>query len=164
MGPIDILRVLFYIGVIRVREVLLLSSSLFRPDPVFIFIFYFRICAHILIYQSVSPLKMLSLTWFSSLLSPYCRFFHLVLSCQLFPFTSPLLCDFSSLPFIWLLLLLFPKRAFGEPPKRALLYWNKHFRTDELLGAWLFLFGTVPAVPYTLVFFLIDPSFTYLGR
>ena len=42
--------------------------------------------------------------------------------------------------------------------------WTKHFRTDELLGAWLFLFGTVPAVPYTLVFFLIDPSFTYLGR
>ena len=66
--------------------------------------------------------------------------------------------------YILLLLLLWPHRAFGEPPKRALLYWNKHFRTDELLGAWLFLFGTVPAVPYTLVFFLIDPSFTYLGR
>ena len=66
--------------------------------------------------------------------------------------------------YILLLLLLWLQRAFGEPPKRALLYWNKHFRTDELLGAWLLLFGTVPAVPYTLVFFLIDPSFTYLGR
>jgi hypothetical protein len=54
-------------------------------------------------------------------------------------------------------------RAFEEPPRRALLYWNKHFRTDELLGAWLFLFGTVPAVPYALVYFIIDPSFTYIG-
>ena len=54
-------------------------------------------------------------------------------------------------------------RAFEEPPRRALLYWNKHFRTDELLGAWLFLFGTMPAVPYALVYFIIDPSFTYIG-
>lgn len=54
-------------------------------------------------------------------------------------------------------------RAFGEPPQRALLYFNRHFRTDELLGAWLFLFGTIPAVPYTLVYFLLDPTFTYLG-
>ena len=55
-------------------------------------------------------------------------------------------------------------RAFGEPPRRALIYWNKHFRTDELLGAWLFLFGTLPAIPYALVYFMIDPNFTYLGE
>lgn len=54
-------------------------------------------------------------------------------------------------------------RAFEEPPKRALFYWYKHLQSDELLGAWLFLLGTVPSVPYTLVFFLIKPSFTYLG-
>ena len=54
-------------------------------------------------------------------------------------------------------------RAFGEPPQQPLFYWFRHFQSDELLGAWLFLFGTMPAVPYTLVYFLINPSFTYLG-
>lgn len=52
-------------------------------------------------------------------------------------------------------------RAFEEPPKRALFYYNKHFQTDELLGAWLFLFGTAPSIPYILVFFLIEPSAFY---
>eukprot|EP01031_Cornospumella_fuschlensis_P043243 gene43243-52856_t len=37
-------------------------------------------------------------------------------------------------------------RAFEEPPQQALFYWNKHFQTDELLGAWFFLFGTIPAI------------------
>jgi hypothetical protein len=54
-------------------------------------------------------------------------------------------------------------RAFEEPPLRPLLYQYKHFQTDELLAAWLFLIGTIPAVPYTLVYFLIDPTATYLG-
>jgi hypothetical protein len=52
-------------------------------------------------------------------------------------------------------------RAFEEPPQQALFYWNRHFQTDELLGAWLFLFGTIPGVPYILVFFLIEPSAFY---
>ena len=54
-------------------------------------------------------------------------------------------------------------RAFEEPPVRPLLYNLKHFQTDELLAAWMFLIGTIPAVPYTLVYFLIDPNATYLG-
>ena len=54
-------------------------------------------------------------------------------------------------------------RAFEEPPKRALFWFNRHFQTDELLGAWFFLFGTIPSIPYTLVFLCIHPSVIYLG-
>jgi hypothetical protein len=54
-------------------------------------------------------------------------------------------------------------RAFEEPPKQPLFYYNKHFQTDELLGAWFFLFGTLPAVPYCIVFFLLAPSFFYFA-
>jgi hypothetical protein len=55
-------------------------------------------------------------------------------------------------------------RAFEEPPKTPLFHNYKHFQTDELLGAWLFLAGTVPSIPYMLVFFLIQPSaFYFLG-
>ena len=35
-------------------------------------------------------------------------------------------------------------RAFEEPPKQPLLHNFRHFQTDELLGAWFFLLGTVP--------------------
>ncbi len=52
-------------------------------------------------------------------------------------------------------------RAFEEPPKRALFYYYKHLQSDELLGAWMFLFGTVPFVPYMLVFFMIQPNAFY---
>lgn len=52
-------------------------------------------------------------------------------------------------------------RAFDEPPKPPLFKEYKHLQTDELLGAWMFLFGTVPAVPYILIYFFIDPSFLY---
>lgn len=52
-------------------------------------------------------------------------------------------------------------RAFEEPPKTPLFHKFKHLQTDELLGAWLFLIGTVPAVPYTLVYFSVRPSATY---
>ena len=54
-------------------------------------------------------------------------------------------------------------RAFEEPPRKAVFSTFKHLRTDELLGAWCFMLGTAPAVPYTLVYFLIDPTFTFLG-
>lgn len=58
-------------------------------------------------------------------------------------------------------------RAFEEPPKQAIFYNIKHFQTDELLGAWFFLIGTAPSIPYTFVFFTIDPSafyfFSFLG-
>eukprot|EP00599_Poterioochromonas_sp_BG-1_P003251 CAMPEP_0173135606 /NCGR_PEP_ID=MMETSP1105-20130129/1994_1 /TAXON_ID=2985 /ORGANISM="Ochromonas sp., Strain BG-1" /LENGTH=485 /DNA_ID=CAMNT_0014047641 /DNA_START=1 /DNA_END=1458 /DNA_ORIENTATION=- len=52
-------------------------------------------------------------------------------------------------------------RAFSEPPQQPLLHNYKHFQTDELLGAWLFLIGTVPGVPYMLIFFLIQPTAFY---
>ena len=51
--------------------------------------------------------------------------------------------------------------AFEEPPKKAFFAEFKHAQTDELLGAWLFLLGTMPAVPYMLVFFSISPSAFY---
>lgn len=53
-------------------------------------------------------------------------------------------------------------RAFEEPPKLPLFHFNKHFQTDELLGAWLFLVGTLPSVPYALVYFSIHPTFPYM--
>lgn len=54
-------------------------------------------------------------------------------------------------------------RAFEEPPKRALLYFYYHAQSDELLGAWLFLFGTLPSVPYALVFISQHPTFPFFG-
>ena len=40
----------------------------------------------------------------------------------------------------------------------------KHLASDELMGAWSFLLGTIPAVPYTLVFWIYDPTnVIYLG-
>jgi hypothetical protein len=54
-------------------------------------------------------------------------------------------------------------RAFEEPPKPPIFTW-KHFETDELLGAWLFFLGATPAVPYTAIYFIMDPSqLLYLG-
>lgn len=55
-------------------------------------------------------------------------------------------------------------RAFEEPPKEPLFKDYKHLQSDELLAAWLFLFGTMPAVPYMFVFFTIEPSaFYFIG-
>lgn len=54
-------------------------------------------------------------------------------------------------------------RAFEEPPKPPLFTW-KHVESDELLGAWLFFFGTAPAVPYTAIFYILNPGeIIYLG-
>lgn len=52
-------------------------------------------------------------------------------------------------------------RAFEEPPVRPIFYWYKHCQTDELLGAWLFLVGTVPAVPCKPILSLVTHSFSY---
>lgn len=48
-------------------------------------------------------------------------------------------------------------RAFEEP-KLPPLFSCRHLATDKLLGAWLFLLGTIPSVPYAVVFFLLYPS------
>lgn len=52
-------------------------------------------------------------------------------------------------------------RAFEEPPQRPMFYNHKHFQTDELLGAWFFLLGTAPAIPYMFLFFIFHPSAFY---
>lgn len=52
-------------------------------------------------------------------------------------------------------------RAFEEPPRQPLFHNYKHFQSDELLGAWLFLGGTVPSIPYMLIYFLLSPSAFY---
>lgn len=55
-------------------------------------------------------------------------------------------------------------RAFEEPSVRPLFWWYKHAQTDELLGAWLFFFGVVPAAPYAFVYWAFNPSeVIYLG-
>ena len=54
-------------------------------------------------------------------------------------------------------------RAFTEPPLGHLFHW-RHFGTDELFGSWMFFFGTVPAVPYTLIYWSLDPAnVIYMG-
>jgi len=48
-------------------------------------------------------------------------------------------------------------RAFEEPPLPPLFKW-RHVQTDELLAAWLFMLGTVPALPYSAIWFITYPS------
>lgn len=48
-------------------------------------------------------------------------------------------------------------RAFEEPPIPPIFKW-KHVQTDELLGAWMFMLGTLPSVPYSLMWFFTYPS------
>ncbi len=55
-------------------------------------------------------------------------------------------------------------RAFEEPPKKALFSQFKHLQTDELLAAWMFLLGTLPFVPYMLIFFVVEKDpFYFFG-
>ena len=49
-------------------------------------------------------------------------------------------------------------RAFEYPPLDPVFKGTKHLATDELLGAWLYLLGTIPAVPYSVVFIAHDPK------
>jgi hypothetical protein len=65
---------------------------------------------------------------------------------------SGLFFTFGSIAFV---------RAFSEPAPPPLLKDWKHFQTDELLGAWMFLIGCVPGIPYMLIYFLISPSAFY---
>lgn len=43
-------------------------------------------------------------------------------------------------------------RAFGDPHRPPLLGNYYHFQTDELLGAWLYLFAVAPGVPFSIVY------------
>lgn len=62
---------------------------------------------------------------------------------------SSLFLTFGSLAFV---------RAFEEPPLEPIFHKYKHIQTDELLAAWLFLCGTLPSVPYSLVWFFYEPG------
>ena len=48
-------------------------------------------------------------------------------------------------------------RAFREPQVSPMCSC-KLFSTDELVGAWLFLAGTLPGVPFALMYWSADPS------
>lgn len=52
-------------------------------------------------------------------------------------------------------------RSFDEPPKPPLFKEYNNIQTDELLAAWMFLFGSIPAVPYIFVRFIFEPSILY---
>ena len=50
-------------------------------------------------------------------------------------------------------------RATEEPAVRPLFgSWTIHLATDELLAAWLFLFGTIPFVPFMAVYVYYNPD------
>jgi len=49
-------------------------------------------------------------------------------------------------------------RAFEEPPRPPLFPNFKHLQTDELCAAWLFLLGMLPGVPYSVFWFIYNPS------
>lgn len=50
-------------------------------------------------------------------------------------------------------------RATEEPPLKPLFnHYSMHLATDELLAAWLFLFGTIPFVPFIAVYVYYNPT------
>ena len=48
-------------------------------------------------------------------------------------------------------------RAVNDPPMKP-LFSCYHISTDELLGAWFFLLGVIPAIPYSIIFLYIERS------
>ena len=58
--------------------------------------------------------------------------------------------------------LAFVRATHYDPPMKSLFSW-KHVATDELLASWLFFFGTLPAIPYVLLFlFVAKHTFTII--
>ena len=54
-------------------------------------------------------------------------------------------------------------RAFESPSKPPLFTW-RHFGTDELLAAWLYLFATSPYIPYSMFYIKTNPTtYVYWG-
>lgn len=53
-------------------------------------------------------------------------------------------------------------RAMNDPPIKPLFKWY-HISTDELLGSWLFFFGLIPAIPYSIIFYTATSSLVYLA-
>lgn len=54
-------------------------------------------------------------------------------------------------------------RAVNEPPMRPLFPNWSHAATDELLGSWLFFYGTVPSIPYSILYLYWFGNYWYLG-
>ena len=55
-------------------------------------------------------------------------------------------------------------RAFENPPPEPFFKDIHHLCTDELLGAWIFLFAMIPAIPYCIVFLAFDHhNLTYVA-
>lgn len=54
-------------------------------------------------------------------------------------------------------------RAVNEPPMKPLFPCCRHTATDELLGSWLFFWGTLPAIPYSLLYLYWFRNYWYLG-
>jgi hypothetical protein len=55
-------------------------------------------------------------------------------------------------------------RAVHEDPPMKPLFRFYHFQSDELLGSWLFFFGTLPIIPYSLIYLAAShDNLEYLG-
>ena len=55
-------------------------------------------------------------------------------------------------------------RAFKEPARPALFANYKHFSTDELLAAWLYLFATSPYIPFAMFYINVNRhKYVYWG-
>jgi len=50
--------------------------------------------------------------------------------------------------------MAFVRATHFDPPMKA-IFSSKHVATDELLASWLFFFGTLPAIPYVLLFLVV---------
>lgn len=48
--------------------------------------------------------------------------------------------------------ICFMRAVHFDPPMRPLLPFLYHFQNDELLGSWLYFFGTLPFIPYILIY------------
>ena len=54
-------------------------------------------------------------------------------------------------------------RAFEAPPQPPLFKY-RHFSTDELLAAWLYLFATSPYIPFSMFYINVNPHrYVYWG-
>lgn len=49
-------------------------------------------------------------------------------------------------------------RAVNEPPMQPLFPSYTHICTDELLGSWLFIFASIPYIPYSIIYVINDPE------
>ena len=59
--------------------------------------------------------------------------------------------------------IAFMRAVHEDPPMKPLFSWY-HVQSDELLGSWLFLFATLPIIPYSLIYTSASgDSLVYLG-